>query len=191
MSILPGEARLLLHEVRLRGKVEDPDDDRSRLLGAEGLTESRGGKLVLTRQGRKEHEQWARLVAGSDAERAARSAYEQFLPINTELLKVSTDWQLRNGNIPNTHHDKPYDWGVIDRLENLDERAGPIVRRLGTAIERFAGYRPRLREALKRVKAGENDWFVSPKCDSYHTVWMQLHEDLLLALGLDRASESS
>jgi hypothetical protein len=36
---------------------------------------------------------------------------------------------------------------------------------------------------------GETEWLTSPRVDSYHTVWMQLHEDLLLALGRDRASE--
>jgi hypothetical protein len=56
-------------------------------------------------------------------------------------------------------------------------------------VPRFEGYRPRLRDARERVNEGEHEWLTSPRIDSYHTVWMQLHEDLLLALGLDRASE--
>ena len=36
---------------------------------------------------------------------------------------------------------------------------------------------------------GDTEWITSPSIDSYHTVWMQLHEDLLLALGRDRATE--
>ena len=156
-----------------------------------GLAQRKGAFLALTPDGRVVHAVWARLDVGSEAETAAKRAYDQFLPLNVELLQVSTDWQLRTGNVPNDHTDQHYDWSVIDRLGELDERAGPIVRRLGRAVERFAPYRPRLRECLQRVKGGEHEWFLSPRCDSYHTVWMQLHEDLLLALGLDRAEEET
>jgi hypothetical protein len=45
-----------------------------------------------------------------------------------------------------------------------------------------------LRAALDRADAGEREWVTSPRCDSYHTVWMQLHEDVLLALGLERTT---
>ena len=49
----------------------------------------------------------------------------------------------------------------------------------------------RIRDALDRVQDGEHDWLVSPRLDSYHTVWMQLHEDLLLALGIARGEEGA
>jgi len=42
---------------------------------------------------------------------------------------------------------------------------------------------------VARVDAGDTEWLTSPRLDSYHTVWMQLHEDLLLALGRDRSAE--
>ena len=45
-------------------------------------------------------------------------------------------------------------------------------------------------DALKHVENGEHDWLVSPRIDSVHTVWMQLHEDLLLALGIARGDEA-
>ena len=66
-----------------------------------------------------------------------------------------------------------------------------MVRSLGRRVSRFAQYRDRLRGARRRVQDHEHDWLLSPRIDSYHTVWMQLHEDLLLGLGLDRAEESS
>jgi hypothetical protein len=135
------------------------------------------------------HASWALLPAGGEDERVARRAYERFLPLNRELLRVCSDWQVRPGGIPNDHRDPRYDWSVLDRLHALDERIGPVASRLGRAIDRFAAYRPRLREALARVDAGETEWLTSPRLDSYHTVWMQLHEDLLLALGADRSAE--
>jgi hypothetical protein len=80
---------------------------------------------------------------------------------------------------------------VVDRLRVLDERAGPPVRRLERRIAQLTGYRDRLAWALAQVERGERDWFASPRVDSYHTVWMQLHEDLLLALGIERSAEAT
>jgi hypothetical protein len=186
---LPEAQRALLHELRLRGLMQEFDDAVADALCEVGFAQRKAAFLALTPDGRAAHAAWARVEPESEGEAAARRAYEQFLPLNTELLQVSTDWQIRAGNVPNDHNDVHYDWSVIDRLAALDERAGPIVRRLGTAVDRFGEYRLRLRDAVKKVKEGEHEWFLSPRCDSYHTVWMQMHEDLLLALGLDRAEE--
>ena len=40
-------------------------------------------------------------------------------------------------------------------------------------------------------RVGNAERFASPACDSYHTVWMQFHEDLLLATGRSRADEDA
>jgi hypothetical protein len=183
-------ALALLHELRLRGMIEGLEGDRAagRLI-ADGMAVPRGRFLALTPMGREGADARGRLPGGSGQETAARRAYDAFLPLNAELLKVTTDWQVGPGGAPNDHDDASYDWDVIGRLEAIDERAGPIVHRVANEVERFAGYRRRLQEALVRVKDGDHQWFASPRCDSYHTVWMLLHEDLLLALGLARAGE--
>jgi hypothetical protein len=131
----------------------------------------------------------SRLRHGSPEEAEAGRAYEAFLPLNRAVLQLCTDWQVRPGGAPNDHTDSAYDWSVIDRLEALDERAGPLLRRLAGAVPRFAPYRERLRAARRRVVDGERDWLTSPRVESYHTVWMELHEDLLAALGLERRAE--
>jgi hypothetical protein len=56
-------------------------------------------------------------------------------------------------------------------------------------VPRFAGYRQRLTDALDKI-SDDRAWLASPRCDSYHTVWMQLHEDLLIAVGVNRADEA-
>jgi hypothetical protein len=43
-----------------------------------------------------------------------------------------------------------------------------------------------LQTALDKVKAGENSWLTRPLIDSYHTVWFELHEELILSVGLTR-----
>ena len=179
----------LLHELRLRGMMPAVDGPAADALVADGLAARKGQFLTLTPQGREVHDRDARLTEGSDEEGVAQHTYDVFMPMNQELLQICTDWQLRPGNVPNDHTDVQYDWGVIDRCKALDERAGPVVRHLGKSVERFAVYRPRLRDALRKVEDGEHDWLVSPRIDSYHTVWMQLHQDLLLALGINREDE--
>ena len=179
---------LVLHEVRLRGVVDlDETVEVTELIAIGYVTRSARG-VRITSRGREEHTVLAR-VLDADVETAARRAYERFLPLNRELLRICNDWQVRPGSVPNDHRDARYDFSVIDRVHALDERAGPIASRLGRSITRFESYRPRLRAALARIDNGDTEWLTSPRRDSYHTVWMQFHEDLLLALGAERAAE--
>jgi hypothetical protein len=169
---------LLLHEIRLRGVVAVGDDPLAADLVARGyvVASTRGARV--TPEGRGLHASWARLVEGSDDEEAVQRAYTRFLPLNRELIRICHDWQQ-----------KPGDWMVLDRAHALDERVGPLVNAVGKRIVRFASYRVQLREAIARVDEGAHEWMTSPRCDSYHTVWMRFHEDLLLALGAERSSE--
>ena len=186
-----GEKEQLLHALRLQGKVpasSDLSEERDRLV-AEGFAVLRRDVLVLTPAGRAEADARFCLV-GRPGHEHVQAAYDRFGPLNRKLLAICTDWQVRPGGVPNDHRDSVYDWGVIDRLVTLDEQVGPVVRTLGKRVDRFVRYRERLREARRRVADGDSDWLLSPRIDSYHTVWMQLHEDLLLGLGIQRSDES-
>jgi pyruvate,orthophosphate dikinase len=190
---LDDAAWALLHELRLRGKLTEAGDGTdaavvTRLVEGGYATRTRTA-IVITAEGRTTHETWARCAAGSDAEAALRRAYDRFLPLNADLIRLCNDWQVRAGGVQNDHTDVEYDWAVIDRLRALHDRSSPVTRSMSTSVARFDAHRARLRVAVQRVEAGEHDWFTSPRIDSYHTVWMQMHEDLLLALGIDRASE--
>jgi hypothetical protein len=175
-----------VHELRLRGVVNDPDPDRAAPLVSSGFAVVRSTKLVITPEGRAAHQVWARAEPGSEAEDRVRRAFDRFLVLNVELLRLCSDWQVKRGGAPNDHRDAEYDWSVIQRLTALDERAAAVARQAGTAVPRLVPYRVRLRDARTLVEDGEHEWFTSPRIDSYHTVWMQWHEDLLLTLGLER-----
>ena len=66
----------------------------------------------------------------------------------------------------------------------------PDLADLRDALDRFGGYGPRSRRPRPRCEAGDIDWFTKPLIDSYHTVWFELHEDLLATLGIERARRS-
>jgi len=186
---LSDDAWTLLHDLRLRGfrpTQGGPAEDE--LVGA-GFAVARGSNLGLAPAGRDAHAAWARLAPGSEEEELARTTYERFLVLNVEFLRICTDWQLKPGNQPNDHTDAAYDFQLLERLDRLDERAGRLLEGLGKVVGRFAGYRARLTEALDKI-GDDRAWLASPRCDSYHTVWMQLHEDLLSAVGANRADEA-
>ena len=179
----------MLHELRLRGVMTVSVDDTVSVLVERGLAVQVTRGIRITPAGRELHAAWARVPAASDLEAAVERAYQQFLPLNRALIAACNEWQVLPGGAPNDHRDLEYDWSVVDRVRTIDERTVPLVRRIATRVERFSGYRARLRAALARVDEGEYEWLTSPRIDSYHTVWMQLHEDLLLALGADRSAE--
>lgn len=186
---LTDEQQARLHDLRLRGMVQGAEDEITATLVEAGLARRRGAFVAPTPEGAAAAMAAARLADGSPENEAAREAYEAFLPLNTELLEVCSAWQVRPGGAPNDHSDAAYDWEVQERLLALHERISPILRRLGEVVPRFAGYRGQLQEALAKLDEGDTQWFASPRVDSYHTVWMHLHEDLLLALGIARADE--
>jgi hypothetical protein len=182
-----GDDDQVLHELRVRGTSHAEGAVADGVVAA-GFAIRRRSMLMLTPAGRTAADERF-LLAGTPFEARVQAAYARFLPLNRSLIQICNDWQVRSGGVPNDHRDSVYDWAVIDRLVTHDEQTGPILRSLGREVARFAQYRGRLREARRAVEAGEPDWLLSPRIDSYHTVWMQLHEDLLLGLGLGRAEE--
>ena len=80
---------------------------------------------------------------------------------------------------------------MIADLDALHDRAVPVVRALGLALARLSPYERRLGEACQRFRGGETNMFTGVMCSSYHDVWMELHEDLILSQGIDRAAEGS
>ena len=168
-------------------------------LAAEGHARHRDGRITgwsLTGDGRKLHHEAcsAELEATGQAHVVA-GAYRRFLDLNVMLLTACTDWQLRSDapagtQLLNTHSDAEYDRAVVRRLVSIDERIQPVVADLAGVLARFGRYGERLSAARSRVEAGAHEWFTGAMVESYHTVWFELHEDLLVTLGIERSSES-
>ena len=118
------------------------------------------------------------------------AAHEEFLTLNPRLLTAVTDWQLRplpgDPLAANDHTDHRWDDRVLERLGGLAVAMAPVVVRLATALERFAGYDTRFAAALNRARQGRHAFVDGTGIDSCHVVWFQLHEDLIATLGLTR-----
>jgi hypothetical protein len=194
---------LVLHGLRLKGFAEvwilaqltaQRELEVTRRLqqaAAAELVMRRDGRIsgwTLTPSGRTRHAELLDSdVAASGCRDALTTAYPRFGQYNADLKALCTDWQLRDG-APNDHADAAYDAGVIGRLRTLNDGVSPFCGELAGLLSRFAPYGPRLTAAVDRVEAGDRDGFTRPLANSYHDIWMELHEDLIASLGLARTA---
>ena len=116
--------------------------------------------------------------------------YHRFLEMNEVFKALCADWQLRNGET-NDHSDAAYDEACIKRLGGLDDEAQPICHAFAQVATRFDVYAARLTGSRTALEAGDQRMFTGVMCGSYHDVWMELHEDLILTQGIDRLAEGS
>lgn len=117
------------------------------------------------------------------------AAYEGFERINRTLKQIITDWQtldVGGAKVANDHSDKAHDAAVIDRLGGLHEQAEGILGRLAAKLPRLKYYADKLLAALEAAEDGESEWVSDIRRDSYHTVWFELHEELLRIMGRER-----
>ncbi|MBM45786.1 MAG: transcriptional regulator [Acidimicrobiaceae bacterium] len=151
-------------------------------------------KFVLTPTGREQGEEFlARELEEAGVRDVVQFGYERFLSLNPTMLQLCTDWQVLDDGAGeqklNDHNDADYDKRILDRLIELDAEVREILQSLEEGLQRFRNYSSRFTFALEKLQSGELEWLTKPIMPSYHTVWFELHEDLLATLGIDRASE--
>lgn len=118
------------------------------------------------------------------AEQVAR-----FDTTNAQFLATMTSWQqidVGGRMVTNDHTDAEYDEKVITRLDKLVTRLQALLDALAVHDPRFGIYVRRFAEAVDAVEAGRLEFVAAPTEESIHTVWHELHEDLLRTLGKER-----
>jgi pyruvate, orthophosphate dikinase len=159
-------------------------------LVADGLVEATAGAYRLTDAGKEradalvaqEREAW-----GIDA---ATAALDAFLEIDHRVKEVVTAWQMRDGGV-NDHSDAEYDAGVLDRLAEIHVDATAWLAPIERALPRLGDYGTRLNRALDAAQSGDGRFVASPRVDSYHGIWFELHEDLIQLAGRTREDETA
>jgi hypothetical protein len=190
----------VLQAVRLKGRVseadlvatldEDPTDVAATLaqLTAAGLLVE-GKTLRISPEGRERlNVLLAEERSGVDQNTLAKS-YDDFRAVNNEFKALVSGWQIKDGQ-PNSHDDPEYDAAVLNRLDNVHQQVRPVIAAITTLLPRLGSYAKKLDSALAKVNAGDTIWLARPIIDSYHTVWFELHEELIGALGLTREQEA-
>jgi len=177
----------VLQAVRLKGRIDPADiaaaagEDPTAVAAAVRAATEAGllieGKTVrLSPEGRTRLKELLAAERENADQAAIGGAYEKFRSVNADFKTLVADWQLKNGE-PNMHDDEEYDSAVLARLA-------------ANELPRLASYSDKLAAALAKVQSGETTWLTRPIVDSYHTVWFELHEELILAAGLTRESEA-
>ncbi|AZZ80856.1 MarR family winged helix-turn-helix transcriptional regulator [Gordonia westfalica] len=151
-----------------------------------------GGRIsgtMITPAGREEYERLAAEFVLGDSERVAVGTFhEAFGPINGDFKRICSAWQVRPDETPNDHTDPDYDASVVAELGEVHERVSAALDAVGADIPRLGRYSARLSVALQKVRDGDTAAFARPMYDSYHDIWMELHQDLLLTSGRERGA---
>jgi pyruvate,orthophosphate dikinase len=119
---------------------------------------------------------------------------EAFAAFDGRMKELVTAWQVRDvggEQVLNDHADAAYDAGIIDRLGELHEELVARLTRMATSLRPYAVYRSRLTRALEFARGGDELYVASPRVDSYHSVWFELHEDLIRLAGRRRSDEAA
>ncbi len=161
-------------------------------LVADGLAEMAAGSFRLTADGKNV----GREKIAADTERwgadDAGAALDAFLALDHRMKETVTAWQMREvdgAQTFNDHSDPAYDTKVLDDLAGLHADASAWLTPLVAGLPRLSAYRERLDRAAAAARGGDNRYVASPRVDSYHGVWFELHEDLILLAGRNRADE--
>jgi pyruvate,orthophosphate dikinase len=171
--------------------LSTPDDVRPIVdqLSIDGLVDTSVGAYRVTDAGK------ARAATLLDAERerwggeAANAALDAFVALDVRTKEVVTAWQMRDAQTINDHADAGYDAAVLERLGALHADAVAWIEPVAGSNPRLATYRIRLDRALDRVRSGDGRFVASPRVDSYHGIWFELHEDLIRLAGRTREGE--
>jgi pyruvate,orthophosphate dikinase len=160
-------------------------------LVAEGLVESGAGAYKLTDAGRRRADDQLNSERDAWGVEGATRALDAFLDLDHQIKEVVTAWQMRDEQTVNDHTDDDYDAGVLDRLAAIHADATAWLEPTTPDLPRLADYGARLTRALEAARGGDNRYVASPRVDSYHGIWFELHEDLIQLAGRTREEESA
>ena len=122
----------------------------------------------------------------------AEAGLDSFLDLDGRMKVIVTAWQMREVDgapVLNDHTDAAYDAAVLADLAALHVDADVWLANLMEELPRLGAYNVRLTRAADLVAGGDHNYIASPRLDSYHNVWFELHEDLILLAGRTREDE--
>jgi pyruvate,orthophosphate dikinase len=160
----------------------------------DGLAKRTGEMCQLTESGRV----MATSLLDADrkmwTEEAAGTALDTFLALDVRMKEIVTGWQMRvvdGEQVINDHGDETYDQGILTALTEFHEEARAWLSPLIEGLPRLQTYQDRLQRAADLIEQGNHEYIASPRLDSYHTVWFELHEDLIQLAGRTREEEAA
>jgi pyruvate,orthophosphate dikinase len=156
-------------------------DAELRAAVAAGLARETARGYAMLPAGRDAVLEWlAAERAGLDPA-AIDAAFELFDALDREFKALVSTWQ----RAAPTAGDSAWSQAVAG-LGDLHQRLGPVVAEAVGLVPRLAPYPARFAAALAALRAGDQTMLASPLKESYHTVWFELHEELIALSGRKR-----
>jgi pyruvate,orthophosphate dikinase len=124
----------------------------------------------------------------------ATKALDDLLPLDLRMKSIMTDWQMREVDgqqVLNDHTDESHDAAVLAEFASLHTDSVAWLGSLSDGPDRLATYVARLDRAAAQVAGGDTAYLASPRIDSFHNVWFELHEDLIQLAGRTREEEAA
>ena len=182
------------HVAEVTGKDQQTVDEVLASMVAESYAQETPRGLRLLSEGRDWVDGLLEEERKNIDQQKMEEIYEDFCSHNDAFKQLVTDWQIKyvDGEQQlNDHEDANYDTGVINRLNDLDEVVKPVFSSAAELAPRLTRYIERFANALKELQAGDHSYLAAPLKDSYHTVWFEMHEELILLCGRNRADEAA
>lgn len=195
---VPDPELLVLNAVRLGGfadvpavaeRAELPDqavEDTLIALGARGLIErmtfADATGWILTETGTNQHERWlAEEREQAGAAEVLATVMDHFDEPNALLVTTLSTWQLQSPEEQARRRTE-----VFHPLHQVDDALQHLLADATTRLPRFGRYPRQFAAALRKATAGEDRWVAGVGILSCHTVWAELHQDLLSTLSRPR-----
>jgi pyruvate,orthophosphate dikinase len=125
---------------------------------------------------------------------AAEKLYQEFMGLDTRFKQLVTDWQIKTidgKRVPNDHADASYDAAIRAELAEFHQATAALLPDIVALRSRLRPFATRFARAANAIAAGDGTMIASPLKDSYHTIWFELHEELIHLAGRDRATEEA
>jgi hypothetical protein len=150
------------------------------LVAEQGYAEERPRGFVLTEIGREALADALAAERASVPPDAARRLYDAFGHHDRRFKAMVTTWQVEG---------RPR--GASVQLAVFHDEFAPLLSRTVHILPRLSPFPVRFDTALQRAADGDDRYLVHPAVDSYHTIWFELHEELLHLRGTTREQEDA
>ena len=134
------------------------------------------GRLLVAPEGTAlVHERYRELYHGLREGRAVNAWYERFETLNDQFIKAVSDWQTSDN-----------DAKALSKVVRVVERLVKALDDIQPTLPRYQTYARRFTDAIGLIDQGKTDFVCGPTVDSVHTIWFELHEDILSVIGRPR-----
>jgi hypothetical protein len=154
-------------------------------LTADGDVEQQDEYFLLSDTGDERLSTMCRGALSSEQQQEFDTFLGRFEPIDLEMKRVATQWQLATAGAGDDYDDAML--AALEALLGVDTRLGDAVAGLSSEVAVvLAPYVAALEEARDSLLSGTRSAFTGTEDTTYHSVWFVMHEVILRTAGQSR-----